>query len=189
MIKLVDAEPASLWPAYIRENPDAMAFSYALQMGVGKMLSFARLSSLIVNIDDLPEDILDLLALELRSQYYDETMDLIVKRVIIKNSLIWHAKGGTVEAVNEMIQTVFGQGRAVEWMEFDGEPGTFHIETGRELSPEVIRQLKEVLDKVKNKSSTMTSVVIKRGIKGNIYLANHTRRTPHVVIREGELYV
>lgn len=189
MIKLFDAEPASLWPSYITQNPDAMAFSYAVQMGVKKMLSFSKLSSLLANIDGLPEQILDLLALELRSQYYDEAMDLAVKRLIIKNSIIWHAKGGTVEAVNEMIQTVFGDGRAVEWMEFNGEPGTFYIETGTELTPEIIRQLKEVIDRVKNKSSTMTNIVVKRSINGNLYLANHIRKVPRVVIREGDLYV
>ncbi|MGL5435985.1 MAG: phage tail protein [Lachnospiraceae bacterium] len=182
MIKLTDAELASVWPVYMKQNADAMAISYAFQQGMTKMLAFARKSSLYSNIDELPEELLDLLALELKSQYYDESMDIGIKRNIIKNSLAWYAKGGTVAAANEMIQTVFGSGKVVEWPEFDGEPGTFSIDTKGELSPDVISLFNNILDKVKNKSATLVNVKISREIEQSLYLGVHARRIPHVVI-------
>lgn len=187
MTKYSEAELTTVLPPYIKEDPDIQAISYAFHMGVSKLLQYAMLSPAYADIDALPEEILDLLALELQSQYYDESMDKDIKRVIIKNSLAWHAKGGTVSAVNEMIQTIFGEGRTIEWYEFDGEPGTFYIDTNAELSPDIVKQFRNIIDKVKNKRSHLVNVTVNRKIQQRIYLATYFRNIPHVTIRDAGL--
>ena len=123
-----------------------------------KLLNYSILSKLYGNIDNLPGNILDLLALELRSQYYDESMDITIKRNIIRSSLAWYAKGGTVSAVQEMVQTVFGEGKVVEWFDFEGEPGTFYVETDSELSPDGLSKFQRVIEQVKNSRSHLVNV-------------------------------
>lgn len=127
MIKLQDAELISVLPPYIKEDADVQAISYAFKLGMEKFLQYARISVLYGAIDVLPEQFIDLLALELQSQYYDESLDLGIKREIVRNSLAWYSKGGTVSAVEELISVLFGKGELEEWFQFGGKPGTFRI--------------------------------------------------------------
>jgi len=187
MIRLDDAELVSVLPCYLKENEDVQAVSYAYRMGMAKMLAWARISGLLGNPAMIPEEILDLLAVELRSQYYDETMDVETKRDIIRNSLAWYTKGGTASAVNEMVSVIFGGGRIVEWFENGAKPGSFAIETDMELSADSLKKLGEVIDKVKNMKSHLVTVAVRRDIGSPIYLAVHARSIPHVIVRGGGL--
>ena len=65
MIKLQDAELISVLPPYVKEDPDVQAISYAFKMGIEKFLRYSKAASMYGAIDQLPEHILDLLALEL----------------------------------------------------------------------------------------------------------------------------
>ena len=49
-----------------------------------------------VAIEKLNEDVLDLLALEMRSQYYSDAMDIQKKREIIKNTneMVYEGRNG-----------------------------------------------------------------------------------------------
>lgn len=187
MIKLSDAELISVLPPFLKENTDVQALSYAFKKGMEKMLTYAEISSLYASIGSLPDDIVDLLALELQSQYYDESMDIGIKRDIVKNSIAWYAKGGTISAVDEMIQTVFGEGKVVEWYDFGGSPGTFYIDTNAELSPDVIKKFNEIINKVKNKRSHLTNVKVNRKIQQPFYLATQSRSIPHIIVRDSGL--
>lgn len=187
MIRLEDAELISVLPCYFKDNEDVQAVSYAYRMGMAKMLAWAHISGLLGNPDRIPEEILDLLAVELRCQYYDETMDAEMKRDIIGNSLAWYTKGGTVSAVNEMVFAVFGGGRVVEWFESGGNPGSFAIETDMELSEDSLKKLDEVVGRVKNIKSHLVTVAVSRKICSPIYLAVHARSIPHIPVRGGGL--
>lgn len=183
MIKLSDAELTSVLPTFMKENTDMQAISYAFKKGMEKMLAYSRLSVLYANIDGLSDEVVDLLALELQSQYYDELMDIDIKRDIVKNSIAWYAKGGTVSAVDEMVKTVFGEGEVVEWHEYNGDPGTFYINTSTELSPDIIKSFNEIIDKVKNIRSHLTNVKIKREIINPCYVAIYNCQIPHIIIK------
>lgn len=187
MIKLSDAELISVLPPFLKEDNDVQALSYAYKKGMEKMLAYAGLSSLYAEIDTLPNEIVDLLALELQSQYYDESMDISIKRDIVKNSIAWYAKGGTVSAVDAMVQTVFGEGKVVEWYEYNGVPGTFYIETNTELSPDIIKMFNEIIDRVKNKKAHLTNVQVNRKIQQPLYLAACIRNLPHIIVKDNGL--
>lgn len=127
MIRLQEAGLISVLPTYIKEDTDVQAISYAIQMEMRKLSQYVSNSALYGNIDTLPEFLLDILAIELRSQCYEESLTIEVKREIIRNSLAWYSKSGTVSAVEELIQVVFGKGELEEWFQFGGQPGTFRI--------------------------------------------------------------
>lgn len=187
MIKLQEAELVSVLPHYIKKDVDVQAISYAYRTAMGKMFLFARKSMLYANIDELPDDVLDLLALELRAQYYEESMDIKTKQNIIKNAILWYVTGGTVAATEQMVQIVFGKGKVVEWYQFDGIPGTFYIETNEELSPDIVSRFNEIVDKVKNKRSRLIKVVVMRENWQRLYLTSYSRTSPHVVIKDSGL--
>lgn len=184
MIKYIDSEPASALPPCLKEDTDIMAISYAFKMAAQKMLQYSRILKLYADIDAVPENILDLLAMETRSQYYDESMDIEVKRKVIKNALAWYSKGGTVSAVNEMIEAVFGDGRMVEWYEYGGTPGTFYIETSAELSPDAMEQFNRIIENVKAKSSHLVNIKVERKIENPVFVAMYGKVNAHIVVKD-----
>lgn len=187
MIKLKDAELISLLPPCIKNNADVQAISYAYRMAMKNIFQYSRWVMLYANIDEIPDRILDLLALETRAQYYEESMKTEVKRDIIRKTIAWYVMGGTVYAVEEMARTVFGEGNVVEWYQFGGVPGEFYIETSEEFSPDIVRRFNEIIDKVKNKRAKLTKVEVKRRSRQNTYLAAHSRGYFHVVLHDDGL--
>lgn len=187
MIKLQDGELTSVLPYYIKSSTDVQAISYAYHMAMKRMLKFSKRTMLYANIDEIPEELLDLMALEVRAQYYDESMNIQVKREIIRNSLSWYIKGGTVEAVEDMVRIVLGGGKVTEWYQYGGKAGTFRISTEAELSPNSIKKLNEIIDRVKNKRSQLTCVSVERDITQLFRLAAHSRHYPHMVVKDSGL--
>ncbi|MCI8950029.1 MAG: phage tail protein I, partial [Lachnospiraceae bacterium] len=162
MIKLQDAELISVLPPYIKENTDIQAISYAFKMGMEKLMRYAEISALYGAVDKLPESLINLMALELQSQYYEESLDLKVKREIVKNSLAWYSKSGTVSAVEELIEVVFGKGKLEEWFRFGGRPGTFRIrlDIGNEDAPIDILDVLKKIKRYKKLSAHFDAIVI-----------------------------
>lgn len=165
MIKYSDAELISVLPPHMKDDPDIIAISYAYKKAMEKLLLFSQYSMLYANIDNLPDEILDMLALDMRSQYYDEGLDSSVKKDIIKNSLAWYAKGGTVSAVQEMVRVVFGGGDVIEWPNYPegaGQPGTFDIITDRIINGEQEKELAQSIANVKRATSHLRHVRVRK---------------------------
>lgn len=154
MIKLYDAEITDLLPDNLKSN-EVIAFSYALKKACRYVLDRVDRIELYTKIDKLPENILDYLALELRTQYYDEELDITVKRELIKNTLPWYMKAGTAAAVSELLTTVIGNGSVQEWFEYGGNPYMFKITTQEQLTKENMEKFAAIIDNVKNARSKL----------------------------------
>lgn len=174
MIKLQEGELLDLLPSSLKNDTDMICLSYALKMAVGRLLVYERSAMTQNFVDSLPEKILDVLAVELRSPYYLDSMEISVKREIIKNTLIWHTKAGTASAVSEMIGIVFGEGSVVEWPDFDEPPytpGTFDIVTNAQMTEDVTEFFMAVIERVKNERSHIRRVLIHREMEMHEYAA------------------
>lgn len=163
MIKIADGGPKDLLPPAIKDDPDMQAYSYAIERAVARALELSLRTRMYAAIDEQPEKILDYMAVESRAQYYEETMGIETKREIIKNSLAWYMKAGTKEAVDELIQTVFGEGRSVPWYDFEegpGTPGMFDVITNATMEPMIYERFARIIEKAKNKSSVLRYIVV-----------------------------
>lgn len=192
MIRFSEGELLDLLPSQMKNDVDMICLSYALKCGVERLLEY-EMGTMTANfINRLPEKILDVLAVELRSPYYMDSMDIEIKRRIIQNTLIWHTKAGTASAVSEMIETVFGEGSVVEWPDFtEGEktPYTFDIVTNARFTEDVYAVLLDIIERVKNERSHLRRILIDRWIymyeyagsgaigKPKIYITDHPERT------------
>ena len=87
MINYDAGEITDLLPAFMKYDSDVQAISYALKRGKEKMLAFSERMKLLVNVDALPEELVDLLAIELNSHYYDQALPLDQKRSIVKSTI------------------------------------------------------------------------------------------------------
>ena len=132
MTKLYDGQLIDLIQNNSRYNVEIQAISYALQMEKRRIMELAQHTRTMAIVDDLPEAILDVMAVELRTQYYTSDMTIDQKRDVVKNTMQWFCKAGTPAAVEELVYSIFGKGDVVEWFNFtegEVEPGTFDIIT------------------------------------------------------------
>lgn len=135
-----------------KETPEIIALSYALQNAIKLVIQRADESRVYCAIEQLPERVLDVLAVEMRSLYYDENLSVEQKREIIKNTMQWYAKAGTPAAVEDLIQTIFGVGNVVEWFDYDEAPytrGTFDIITSALMEKDMIEKFTRIVQKAK----------------------------------------
>lgn len=185
MIKLYDGQITDLLPEKIAKDVDTRCLSYAIQQEQQRLLRLADRTRTLAVIDELPEKILDVLAVELRTPYYQEDMDIATKRNIIKKTLLWHTKAGTPSAVEELIEIVFGEGSVVEWFDYDEPPytpGTFDIITNARMTEEMATYFLSIIQRVKNTRSHIRRILIERGIEMDERVAVGTYTHPEDTI-------
>lgn len=171
MIKFTEGGLIDIWP---EKDPEIQALSYALQQQFKKLKAYADKTQCYSDVDDLDEDILDYFAVEMRSMYYEQNLEIERKREIVKNTLKWYTYAGAPATVAEMVGVVFGSGKIVEWFDYDEPPftpGTFDIITSARLTPDIIDQLNAMIQKAKNVRSHIRRVTIIRDVHSAMHLA------------------
>ena len=186
MINLYDSQISDVLPICIKNLPEVQSISYAISNMNKRLIDFSKKIALYNSIDLLDDCILDILAVELRTQYYDEDLDIEVKRKLIKNTLIWYMKAGTPSAVEELVKSVFGTGEVEEWFDFNGDPYTFRVTTNAEMDPDGIEKFFKMINKVKNTRSHMDGLNKYEALKKNIYVGNVLSITKHTTIKMNE---
>ncbi len=165
MIRFEDGELLNLLPASMASNIEIQCISYALQRQIQRIIYHASRTRTVAMIDLLPETVLDVLATELRTPYYQEDMDIDTKRNIIKRTLLWHTRAGTPSAVEELIEVVFGEGSIVEWFNYDEPPytpATFDIITNAQMTEDMAEYFLSIILRVKNTRSHIRRILVTR---------------------------
>lgn len=181
MIKLYDGQITDLLPEKIAKDTETRCLSFAIQQEHQRLLRLTDRTRTLSVIDELPEKILDVLAVELRTPYYQESMNLETKRNIIKRTLLWHTKAGTPKAVSELIEIVFGEGSVVEWFDYDEPPytpGTFDIITNAQMTEEITNYFLSIIQRVKNTRSHIRRILIHREMNAEWYAGAASKSEP-----------
>ena len=169
MINFYDGEIKDILPSNLMEDPAAQAFSYALREGTRLLNRYTQLCYVYCSIDTAPNDVVDLLAKELRTQYYSDALELDVKRGLVRNTLIWYMTAGTPAAVEELVGIVFGEGEVSEWFEYGGKQYWFKIKTNAILTEDMNTFFSDMIRRVKNTRSHIEAIEIHRTIEQTIY--------------------
>lgn len=162
MISYYDGQLTDIMPGNITRKPEVKALSYALQQACRLLYRYSRRLYIYSNLDEQPEEVIDLLAAELRTQYYRSTLDLDTKRKLVKNTIIWHMSAGTPAAVEELVVVVFGEGEVREWFEYGDEPYYFEVITNAIITLEMYELFLTMIRKVKNTRSHLRAIKIRR---------------------------
>lgn len=183
MTNFEDSEIAQILPSNLKYDNNVQAISYAIKNALNKAIHYSKLISVYATIDNLPEQILDLIAVESRTQYYDENFKIETKREILKNTLIWYYKAGTPSAIEELIVAVFGQGEVQEWFEYGGNAFEFRIKSDANLTLESIKEFNRLIRSVKNARSHLSETEFARTIEQNLYISVPETIETHVHIK------
>ena len=170
MIKYKDSEIIQILRTNASSLPETKAISYAIHRAVAKLVDYSMAAGVYSAVDRLPERTLDLLAIECRSQYYDEDMQLETKRDILKKTLLWYHNAGTPSAVQELVTTIFGVGEVREWFEYGGEPYRFKIVSNAPAGPDTIAMFEKIIKRVKNTRSHLERVEFVREPEAPLYV-------------------
>ena len=173
MIDLRECTTLQLMPEVLRKDPEIQAAGYALTETAKMLMDRIDKTGVYAAIDILPEKIVDLMAVELRTQYYEEDLDIGTKRDLVKNTLKWYCRAGTPAAVNELAKVVFGSGsRVEEWFDYGGEPYWFKIIVDDQehlLTDEQWAKIERMIQYVKNARSHLGSIQYLRQGKNRLH--------------------
>lgn len=188
MIDLKDCEPVGILPLALRKDEHIQAAGYAMKETARMLLEKVNRASVYAGINILPEEIVDLLAEELRAPYYDTTLPVEEKREAVKKALLWHCRAGTVAAVKELTNFVWrsDSAKVQEWFEYASDPYLFRILLGTDMNieEELIDAFLDAVWKVKNTRSHLESITFMRRLDNMLYVGVATRSWSNIVIMD-----
>jgi phage tail P2-like protein len=157
-VKLSDLLPSSFDTVEIKALNNVVTFSlYLLQKYIDN-------ANFTVNIDNVSEKIIDYLACEYRTPYYDEALDLKTKRNLVKSTMLTYQKIGTTNIVKEYLNTLNEETDVAEWYDYDGQPYNFkiflNISENRKVDEKLLTDIKNKIEKIKNVRSSLEAIEI-----------------------------
>lgn len=146
-------------PAFMQSDDANIGLSNAVDTVSEELYTKLKLFTTWDQIDNMESNDLDMLADELHISWYDRTAAIDVRRNIIKESDLVHAKLGTNWAAKQVINRYFGEGEIVDWYTYDGEPGHFKVQTlNQSILKDKYEQFIVILNKVKRKSAQIDAI-------------------------------
>lgn len=160
-MKLSDLEFIKLLPHFMRDDDAVKGLATGIDSIIPGLTAKIEKLSTWDRIDDLTEAELDDLAWELNILWYDTGAPIEVKRNIVRDSDKVYKKLGTKWAVENVINTYFGDGYVEEWFQYGGDPGRFRVYSSNPtLNESKFVEFLNLLNKVKRASSQLDGVFI-----------------------------
>ena len=170
MIKISDYKTETAFPAEMK-TIERMALAYAYDRQKKLFLERMKRVYIWADLDNVDENKLDFLAVECRVLFYNSSLSPDVKRKLIQNSIYWYMKLGTRQAMEEMIDIVFGNENTniEEWYTYAGEAFHFRVVVGTTVTQTSIKEFLLYLNQVKNARSRFDYLAFQNGISLTIY--------------------
>lgn len=160
-MKLEDINIRKLLPLFMRSGEDNCALADGLSSVLQPLAQQVKRLSTWDHLDMLGNDELDALGDELNIFWYNPDYSLEQKRATILNSDKIYMKLGTVGAVADVVNDIFGGARVEEWFNYGGQPHYFRIivDNPSSMSKENEAKFLKTLERVKRKSQWLEKVV------------------------------
>lgn len=138
----------SILPEAITQDAHLMELAEVAARVFKKVYDNRKSAAIYSRIDSLPESLLDILARDLKVDWYDFNATLATKRRTIRDSWYIHKRLGTADAVKRAISDVWPDSSLEEWFEYSGDPYHFRVilDASENVNP---IQLDEVMKKVR----------------------------------------
>lgn len=114
-------------PIVLRGDSSTQALADAVAQLLEQRVQETDLPRIYSRIDELDEAMLDILAKDLKVDWYDYDYPLEVKRTLIRESVLTHKRLGTVYAVRSVLESMYPGARLEEWYTYGGTPGCFRL--------------------------------------------------------------
>ncbi|GHV50458.1 hypothetical protein FACS1894216_02700 [Synergistales bacterium] len=129
MVNLNNLELLQILPSSVSGDKNARAVAKALDPEIQSVSRDIREALIVSRIDELSEPVLDLLAWQWHVDFYEpDKLPVQLKRALVKNSIAWHRKKGTLWAVKQVLLDLGLEPEIREWFEIGTAPYTFSVE-------------------------------------------------------------
>jgi phage tail P2-like protein len=163
--KLLDLVPPNL-----RSDPQVIAAAETLGAELRAVTEAVKECLHLPRLDELPETVIDLLAYQWHVDFYESTLPIEQKRELVRKSISWHRRKGTPDVVQEIVTTVFPDGKIYEWFEYGGQPYKFMVETTGKMDDVMYDKLIRLVNAVKNTRSWLEKIRLKREHRMESYM-------------------
>lgn len=150
-----------LLPYSLRQDPVLEAIAEAAEIQLKQTYQEAEVVSNLVNIDEMPGELLDLLAFEKHVDFYQANLPIDQKRNLVKSSISLHRKKGTPAAIQQVFNKLALDSKLKEWFQYGGEPYYFKIEVNikyKSVSEETLNSLIMMINEYKNIRSHLEKI-------------------------------
>lgn len=150
-----------LLPQSLKNDPRMLALAQAIAEQKRKAAAEIRAARFWTDIDSVPEQMLDVLAYDLKIDWWDESYSVEEKRQTIKDCFKIHKFKGTKYAVETAISAIYPETTVEEWFEYGGDPYTFRLTinaTDVEVNTQQHRRVLERVNYYKNLRSHLERV-------------------------------
>lgn len=127
MIKLQDTGLIEGLPPGIAEQHWVKVLDAVFRERQKKELEAVRKVFVYTAIDSAPENILDILAVQFKVDWYRDDYPIDTKRRVIKTAMEVRRYCGTEWAVKQAISAIYPNSEIVEWYDYDGTPGHWRL--------------------------------------------------------------
>jgi phage tail P2-like protein len=173
-------------PPSIKQDPRIVAVLEALDRELKGIHGQKGYLYIIRRLDELPEEIVDLLAWQWHVDFWEASLPVEIKRQLVKNSIPWHRKKGTAGVVKEMAATVLGEATVEEWFQYGGEPYFFRIRTGDNIRDgKVFERLIKIVNAVKNVRSWLEKITVESRYPLNLHWGAAVRDQGKIIVGVG----
>ena len=176
----------SLLDLYPSKEFEIQCLSYVDSKLNEEFAKYTERAVLASNVDNLPEEILDLLALQYRIPYYDSDFDIELKRDLVKEGYQWAMTAGTTGCVNRLIQSIFGSGNVIEWYQSqdpDMQEGEFDVEINeKDITEDIVHVFARILKRAKTSHSKLRQVVNNHNMEHDLFAVSRMFVADHLII-------
>jgi P2-related tail formation protein len=138
-----------LLPPNLRGDPDIIAASAAADASFKELVGTIAKVLTIADIDNASSEVVDALAVEMRCDFYDQSLPLDNRRKLVKNAYLYKFLKGTPFVVQGVVSDAFSNAMVREWFQYNGEPYHFRVITDDDLEDKAVSVI-EAINSVKN---------------------------------------
>lgn len=114
-------------PAVLKNDKQMCAMATIIAEVLAKRLDEIATIRIFPDVENLPEDLLDIMAYDFKVDWYDYDYGLESKRAIIKGCFFVHRKMGTRKSVEDALSAIYPGTVVEEWFEYGGKPYYFRV--------------------------------------------------------------
>lgn len=127
MKELQELSLRDVMPENFLQDSNVNAIISALDPELKQVTQSISNEYILSRLDELPENVIDLLAWELHVDFYDLAKTLRMKRDAVRGSLLWHMKKGTRWAIVKALDMIGIDAEVIPWYEYNGIPYAFKV--------------------------------------------------------------
>lgn len=114
-------------PQVLKNDANLAALASSIADTLAKRRTEIRMAAIYSRIDELPEDLLDILAYDFKVDWYNYDYPIEAKRNLLKSCWYVHRRLGTKGAIVTALSDIYPGSTVEEWFEYGGEPYFFRV--------------------------------------------------------------